>query len=159
MIETVEAIRREVVVDVGQARAFELFTADMTSWWPSAHHIGSAPIRQVVVEPRTGGRWYTEHQDDTETSTGFVAAWEPPDRLVVTWQIGADWAYHPDLVTTVEVRFEALGEDRTRVLLEHRDLEAFGADAVAMRKTFDAPDAWTTTLAAYAATALSGTAG
>jgi len=154
MIETVEAIRREVVVDVGPARAFELFTADMTSWWPSRHHIGSAPIEQVVVEPRTGGRWYTRHQDGTETSTGFVVAWEPPARLVITWQIGADWQYHPDLVTTVEVRFEPLGDDRTRVRLEHRDLDAFGADAADMRATFEAPDAWTGTLAAYAAAAL-----
>jgi uncharacterized protein YndB with AHSA1/START domain len=150
MIETVEPIRREVVVGVGPARAFELFTADMTSWWPSAHHIGSAPIERVIIEPHTGGRWYTRHQDGTETSTGFVTAWEPPSRLAITWQIGADWAYHPDLVTTIEVRFEPLGDGRTRVLLEHRDLEAFGADAAAMHKTFDAPDAWTTTLAAYA---------
>jgi uncharacterized protein YndB with AHSA1/START domain len=153
MIETVEAIRREVVVEVGQARAFELFTADMTSWWPSAHHIGSAPIQQVIVEPRSGGRWYTKHQDGTETSTGAVAVWEPPSRLVVTWQIGADWKYHDDLVTTVDVRFEPLGPDRTRVLLEHRDLDGFGSDAPAMRTTFEDPGAWTATLAAYAAQA------
>jgi uncharacterized protein YndB with AHSA1/START domain len=153
MIETVEAIRREIVVEVGQAKAFELFTADMTSWWPSAHHIGSAPIQQIVIEPRSGGRWYTRHEDGSESDTGSVAAWEPPGRLVLTWQIGADWAYHADLVTTVELRFEAEGDDRTRVSLEHRDLEAFGADAAAMRKTFDDPDAWTTTLALYAAAA------
>jgi uncharacterized protein YndB with AHSA1/START domain len=150
MIETVEAIRREVVVELGQARAFELFTADMTSWWPSAHHIGSAPIQEIVVEPWSGGRWYTKHQDGTETSTGFVTAWDPPDRLVITWQIGADWKFHTDLVTTVEIRFEALGPGRTRVSLEHRDLDAFGAEAPAMRTTFEDPGAWTATLAAYA---------
>jgi uncharacterized protein YndB with AHSA1/START domain len=153
MIETVEAIRREVVVDVGQARAFELFTADMTSWWPSHHHIGSAPIQEIIVEPWSGGRWYTRHEDGTETSTGSVVAWEPPRRLVITWQNGADWKYHADIVTTVEVRFEPAGEDRTRVLLEHRDLAGFGADAAAMHKTFEDPGAWTATLAAYAAAA------
>jgi uncharacterized protein YndB with AHSA1/START domain len=153
MIETVEAIRRDVVVDVGQARAFELFTRDMTVWWPPAHHIGSAPIEEIIIEPRTGGRWYTRHQDGTETDTGRVVAWEPPGRLVVTWQIGADWTYHPDFRTTVEVRFEPLGADRTRVGLEHRDLEAFGADAAAMRARFEEPGAWTGTLAAYAAAA------
>ena len=150
MIETVEAIRREVVVDVDPARAFELFTAEMTSWWPSAHHIGSAPIERIIVEPRVGGRWYTRHQDGSETYTGFVTAWEPPARFVVTWQIGADWKYHTDLVTTVEVRFTPEGDDRTRVRLEHRDLEAFGTDAAAMRRTFEEPGAWTATLAAYA---------
>jgi uncharacterized protein YndB with AHSA1/START domain len=156
MIETVEAIHREVVVDVGQTRAFELFTANMTAWWPKDHHIGSAPIQEVIVEPRTGGRWYTKHQDGTETSTGSVVAWEPPGRLVITWQIGADWKFHTDLVTTVELRFVPLGDDRTRVLLEHRDLDAFGDDAAAMHKTFEDPGAWTSTLAAYAAGAAQG---
>ena len=153
MIETVEAIRREVVVDVDPARAFELFTEDMTSWWPPAHHIGSAPIERIIVEPWTGGRWYTLHLDGTETYTGFVTAWNPPGRLVLTWQIGADWKYHTDLVTTVEVRFTPAGEDQTRVWLEHRDLEAFGANAEAMRRTFEEPGAWTATMNAYAAAA------
>jgi len=153
MIETVEAIRREIVVDLPPARAFELFTANMTAWWPAHHHIGSAPIAEIVVEPRAGGRWYTRHQDGSETSTGAVVVWEPPARLVVTWQIGADWQFHDDLITTVEVGFTPAGEGRTLVRLEHRDLEAFGADAAAMRETFDAPDAWTATLSAYAASA------
>ncbi|GAA2388194.1 SRPBCC family protein [Dactylosporangium salmoneum] len=151
MTQTVEAIRREVVVGIGRERAFEIFTADMTSWWPSAHHIGSAPIERVVVEPWEGGRWYTVHQDGSQTSTGFVRAWEPPARLVVTWQIGSDWKYHTGLVTTVEVRFDEEGPGRTRVRLEHRDLEAFGADAARMRETFEQPGAWDGTLAAYAA--------
>jgi uncharacterized protein YndB with AHSA1/START domain len=153
MTETMSDIRREVLVAVPPARAFELFTRDMTVWWPPAHHIGSAPIEQIVVEPRTGGRWYTRHQDGTETDTGRVVTWDPPGRLVVTWQIGADWRFHPDLVTTVDLRFEPAGDGRTRVVLEHRDLDAYGADAAAMHKTFDDPGAWTTTLAAYAAAA------
>lgn len=153
MTRTTQAVRREVVVDVPPARAFDLFTADMTTWWPAAHHIGSAPIEKIIIEPRTGGRWYTRHEDGSETYTGVVAAWEPPSRLVVTWQIGSDWQFHDDLVTTVEVRFEPEGEGRTRVRLEHRDLEAFGPDAAKMRETFEAPGAWDATLAAYAAVA------
>ena len=149
MIETDETVRREIVVGVRPDRAFEIFTADMTSWWPPAHHIGSAPIAEVVVEPRVGGRWFTRHQDGTATSTGFVTVWDPPARLVVTWQIGADWSYHPDLVTTVEVRFEPDGDDRTRVSIRH-DLAAYGADAATMKKTFEEPGAWSATLRAYA---------
>ena len=147
---TVEPIRRDVVVEIGQARAFALFTAEMTSWWPPEHHIGSAPIEEIVIEPRVGGRWFTRHQDGTETSTGVVTVWEPPGRFVVTWQIGADWRFHDDLVTSVDVRFEPESPERTRVVLEHRDLDAFGADAVAMREMFDSPGAWDATLAAYA---------
>ena len=86
----------------------------MTDWWPSDHHIGDAPIQEIVIEPFEGGRWYTRHEDGSETSTGFVAAWDPPARVVVTWQIGADWRYDPRLVTTVEVRFVAEAADRTR---------------------------------------------
>ena len=150
MIQAIEAVRREVVVPVGAERAFEVFTARMTDWWPSQHHIGSAPIEQVVIEPREGGRWYTRHEDGSETSTGFVAAWEPPRRLVITWQIGPDWKYDPQLITTVEVRFVPEGGDRTRVVLEHRDLERFGPEAERMRQTFSEPGAWTATLDAYA---------
>jgi uncharacterized protein YndB with AHSA1/START domain len=150
MIETDSAVRREIVVDVPPDRAFVLFTAEMTSWWPADHHIGSAPIAEIVVEPRAGGRWYTRHEDGTETSTGVVVAWEPPGRFVVTWQIGADWKFHRELVTTVEVRFEPVGDGRTRVRLEHRDLDAFGADTARMKETFEDPGAWSATLTAYA---------
>jgi hypothetical protein len=150
MIQTIESVRRSVVVPVSQDKAFEVFTADMTGWWPSEHHIGSAPIEQIVVEPREGGRWYTRHTDGSETSTGYVAAWEPPGRLVVSWQIGADWKYDPKLVTTIEVRFVAEAPDRTRVELEHRDLDRYGPEADRMRETFEAPGAWDATLAAYA---------
>lgn len=151
MLQTTEAITREVVVDAPPDAAFRAFTDGMTAWWPSAHHIGSAPIAEVVVEPRVGGRWFTRHTDGSETSTGRVVVWEPPARLVVTWQIGADWTFHDDLVTTVDVGFHDAGDGRTRVVLTHRDLDAFGEHAAAMHDTFSQPDAWTGTLAAYAA--------
>jgi uncharacterized protein YndB with AHSA1/START domain len=151
MIQAIEAIRRDVVVPVSIDEAFEVFTARMTDWWPSDHHIGSAPIERIIIEPREGGRWYTRHEDGSETSTGQVLAWEPPERLIITWQIGADWRYHVDLMTTVELTFVAEAPDRTRVRLEHRDLERFGPEAERMRDTFSGPGAWTATLAAYAA--------
>lgn len=151
MIQAMEAIRRSTVVPVSREKAFEVFTAGMTGWWPSEHHIGDAPIEQIVIEPREGGRWYTRHADGSETSTGHVAAWEPPERVVVTWQISAEWKYDPSLVTTVEVRFVAEAPDRTRVELEHRDLENFGPAAEKMHETFSAPGAWDGTLAAFAA--------
>lgn len=150
MIQAIEAIRREVVVPVSAEEAFEVFTSRMTDWWPSGHHIGSAPIERIVIEPFEGGRWYTRHEDGSETSTGFVLAWDPPERLIITWQIGADWRYHLDLVTTVEISFVAETPDRTRVQLEHRDLERFGPEALRMRDTFESPGAWNATLAAYA---------
>jgi hypothetical protein len=150
MMETIEAVRRHVVVGASQQRAFEVFTAEMTSWWPAEHHIGSTPIDEIVIEPREGGRWYTRHQDGAEISTGYVAAWEPYDRVVLTWQIGAAWKYDPRLITTVALRFVAEGPRQTRVELEHRDLENFGPDAEKMRQTFDQPDAWNAILEGFA---------
>jgi uncharacterized protein YndB with AHSA1/START domain len=151
MIQTTESVRREVVVPAPPARAFEVFTARMTDWWPPAHHIGSAPIEEIIIEPREGGRWYTRHQDGSETSTGFVTVWEPPHRLVITWQINADWRYDAALITHVELRFAELEDGRTRVELEHRDLDRYGEQAEHMRQTFSQPGAWDATLAAYAA--------
>jgi len=151
--QTVEPIRRGVSVGVAQERAFDLFAEDMTSWWPAEHHIGSAPIAEIVIEKEAGGRWFTRHQDGTETSTGYVVTYDRPHRLVVTWQIGNDWTYHEDLVTTIEVRFEAEGPDRTRVELEHRDLAAYGDEAETMKKIFEAPDAWSRTVERYAESA------
>jgi uncharacterized protein YndB with AHSA1/START domain len=152
-IEQVEPIRREVVVPATQRRAFEVFTQQITRWWPAHHHIGVAPIAEIIIEPREGGRWYTRHEDGSETSTGYVSRWEPYDRLALTWQIGADWKYDPKLITTVDLRFLAEGHDRTRVRLEHRDLENYGPQAPRMRQVFDQPDAWHSTLAAFAAAA------
>jgi uncharacterized protein YndB with AHSA1/START domain len=147
---TVAPIRRQVIVPAAPERAFEVFTAGMTGWWPSDHHIGSAPIQEIVIEPHEGGRWYTRHEDGSETSTGYVAAWDPPARLVLTWQIGPDWRFDSSLVTHIELRFVEEEPGRTRVELEHRDLERFGPEAERMRETFSAPGAWDATLAAFA---------
>jgi hypothetical protein len=75
---------------------------------------------------------------------------------VVTWQIGADWKYYAELVTSVELRFVAEGPERTRVELEHRDLDRFGPEAERMRQMFEGPGAWDATLAAFAAAAEAG---
>jgi len=151
--QTIQPVRVSVSVSLDRRRAFEVFTDEMTSWWPSTHHIGEAPIERLVVESFAGGRWYTRHTDGSETETGTVQVWDPPHRFVVTWQIGADWAFHDDLVTTVEVTFEEAPDGTTLVTLEHRDLDAYGADAARMQETFEAPDAWGGILRTYKAVA------
>jgi hypothetical protein len=80
---------------------------------------------------------------------GRVLAWDPPGRLLLAWQIDADWRYDPDLESEVEVLFRELGPKRTRVELEHRKLEAFGDKAEVMRELFETPKAWESVLAAY----------
>jgi hypothetical protein len=77
--------------------------------------------------------------DGSECDWGRVAAWDPPDRVVLLWQIGADWKMDPNLVTEVEVRFTEDGAGRTRVELTHGHLERYGEQAEAMRTVFDSP--------------------
>lgn len=132
------------------ASAVSLMLAD----WPLAERsIGTAEAETAVVGPRTGGRWFDCGVDGSECEWGKVIAYEPPGRLVLNWQIGADWRYDPTLHTEVEIRFVAEVEARARVELEHRGLAAYGEQAEQMRSLFDSPDAWSDILARYAESA------
>jgi uncharacterized protein YndB with AHSA1/START domain len=131
-----------VRVSAPSERAFEVFTAGVGRWWPKSHHIGKADLDTLVIEPRTGGRWYERGVDGTECEVGKVLVWEPPTRLVLAWQLTAEWKFDPDLVTEVEVKFIADGANATRVELEHRDLERFGERAEAMRQQIDSDGGW-----------------
>ena len=125
-------VRHNLHVKAGIAKAFDVFTAGINRWWAKSHKIGVADLKEVVIEPRAGGRWYEVDTDGSTCEWGKVLAWEPPHRLVLGWQITPDFKYDPNLLTEVEITFteEAGG---TRVQLEHRDLEKFGERADAMR--------------------------
>ena len=151
---TTQPVRTSITVAAPREIAFRVFTERMTTWWPLvSHHIGAVAAVAAVLEPRAGGRWYERGADGSECEWGRVLAWEPPTRVVLDWQIGADWKHAPDLHTTVEVRFVAVDAGTTRVELEHRDLDAYGAAAATMRDTFDSAGGWTGLLAAFAAAA------
>jgi hypothetical protein len=144
------SVQRTIVVDVDQQRAFTVFTEGINTWWPREHHIGEAPLDEVFIEPKEGGRWYSTHEDGSETKSGHVVSWEPPGRVVLAWQIGADWKYDPALVTEVEVTFIAETPDRTRVELEHRNLDRFGEAAEQMRDVFSSEGGWNGMMELYA---------
>lgn len=149
-IESTEEIvvRRTVSVPLDPARAFDLFTTRMTEFWGEGS-INSAPMAEVVIEPRVGGRWLERGTDGSEAVWGRVGAWEPPGRLVLVWQIGADWTFTPDLETEVEVAFVEEAPGRTRLELRHRHLERYGEHTESMRALFESPDAWDATLGRY----------
>jgi uncharacterized protein YndB with AHSA1/START domain len=140
-------VRRSVTVNAAPAEAFRVFTADIAKWWPSTHSIGKAKMKNPVLEPRAGGRWYEIGEDGSECDWGRVLAWEPPARLLMAWQIDHGFGFNPDLHTEVEVRFIAEGARATRVELEHRLLERFREPAV-MREKLNS--GWPTVLAGYA---------
>ncbi|MBS2016498.1 MAG: SRPBCC family protein [Deltaproteobacteria bacterium] len=148
-------VQKEVVVNASVERAFDVFTKQMGTWWPLvSHHIGKVDAKDAVIEPRVGGRWFERGSDGSECEWGRVLAWDPPGRVVLAWQITADWQFDGALHTEVEVRFApAEGGKGTRVTLEHRLLQAYGPRAQEMRGVFDSEGGWTGLLGAYAATA------
>lgn len=136
-------VRKTVTVAAPIALAFEVFTGDIASWWPMAsHHIGEADCAAVVIEPRVGGRWYERGVNGVECVWGRVALWEAPRRVVLVWQLSARFEFDPALHTEVDVHFIAIDDRTTRVELEHRGLDAYGADAIAMHDTFSSPNGW-----------------
>jgi uncharacterized protein YndB with AHSA1/START domain len=147
-------VSKEITVETSQSRAFDVFTRDHGAWWPLAtHHIGSAPAETAVIEPRVGGRWFERAADGSECDWGRVLVWDPPARLVLAWDISADWKHDETIDTEVEVRFVSLGPALTRVELEHRRLDRFGAAAEQMRGAFDSEAGWAGILRSFAARA------
>jgi uncharacterized protein YndB with AHSA1/START domain len=143
-------VRKSIEVEAPPALAFEVFASRIGLWWPKSHHIGAADPETFVIEPRAGGRWFERGVDGAECDIGKVLVWEPPSRLVLIWQLSADWKFDPALHTEVEVRFTAVGRDATRVELEHRNLERFGDRADALRGQIDGPNGWGSLLDLFA---------
>ena len=102
--------------------AFRVFTDDFTGWWPHQYHIGQAEVAEILLEPHVGGRWYERGVDGSECDWGRVLAWEPPGRVVFTWQINGAWQFDPDPdhASEIEVLFVEDGPEQTRVEVEHR---------------------------------------
>jgi hypothetical protein len=150
-------VRKSIVVQASPARAFEVFTAGIDRWWPKSHGIGTAPVRESIIEPFVGGRWYTRCEDDTDVVVGHVRVWQPAERFVVSWEINAAWK--PDArvayASEVEVQFRAEGAAATRVDLEHRNFERMGPEPGAtMRSQVDG--GWPALLELFASAAKVG---
>jgi uncharacterized protein YndB with AHSA1/START domain len=142
-------VRKSIRVEASPERAFQVFTDGIGRWWPKSHKIGPADLDRPIIEPREGGRWYELDTDGSECDIGKVVVWDPPARLLLAWQLNAQWKFDPDLVTEVEVLFTPEGSG-TRVDLEHRHLERLGDSAEGFREAIDAPGGWSGLLALYA---------
>ncbi|MDP9040310.1 MAG: SRPBCC family protein [Acidobacteriota bacterium] len=149
-----EPVRRSIRVRADAARAFRVFTEGMDGWWPRTHHIGSSPMKRVVVEGRVGGAIYTDQEDGTTCPWGSVLAWEPPHRFVMAWQVSPEWKYEPNRAkcSEVDVRFTPADDGTTLVELEHRGLERHGAGCDTMREQVSREGGWGGLLEMFAAT-------
>ncbi len=128
---TIAPISRSIHVAVPLDRAFRIFTSRMGDWWAATHHIAIEPFTAIVVEPQAGGRWFERDAAGNECPWGQVLEWEPPHRVVLGWQLTAEFKYDPDFLTEVEVTFVEDGSG-TLVTLTHKQLERFGDMAKTM---------------------------
>lgn len=146
-------VRKVITVEAPLERAFKVFTERFDEIKPHEHNLLPVPIAETVFEPRVGGHVYDRGVDGSECRWARVLAFEPPHRLVFSWDIGTTWQVEPDLANAseVEVRFMAEGPHRTRVELEHRRLDRHGPGWEDLYAGVDNDGGWPLYLARYAA--------
>jgi uncharacterized protein YndB with AHSA1/START domain len=140
------------VVDLSQDQAFWAFT-DMDRIKPREHNMLAVPIEQTVLEPHVGGDVYDRGIDGSICRWGRVLTFDPPRAMAFSWDIGPDWQISANLArtSTVEVTFEVEEQDRTRVVLMHRQIDRHGVGWESLRDSVDAPDGWPLYLDRYKA--------
>jgi uncharacterized protein YndB with AHSA1/START domain len=136
--------RAAIVVDAPVDHAFRVFTEEFDRIKPRDHTILGAAIAESVFEPRVGGRLYDRGVDGSESSWGRVLAFEPPNRVVFSWDISPQWQLEsdPERTSEVEVRFIPESADRTRVELEHRNLDRHGDGWEGIREGVSGEGGW-----------------
>jgi DNA-binding transcriptional ArsR family regulator len=122
------SVKRSIVVEAPIARAFKVFTEDFGRFKPPEHNMLAVPIAETVFEPRVGGYLYDRGVDGSECRWARVLAYDPPNRVLLSWNITPHWQIEtdPDKTSEWEVRFTAETAHRTRVEIEHRNLERHG---------------------------------
>jgi uncharacterized protein YndB with AHSA1/START domain len=149
---TLTAVKRSVTVQASPERAFEVFTAGFSSWWPiESHHIGEAMAVEVLMEPRAGGRWYERDAKGAECVWGFVTEWDPPHRLVLAWHLTHEYEFDPDPDHTSEIVVTFTPQDgATLVELEHGGFEKFTERGARVRENVSREGGWTELIEMYA---------
>jgi uncharacterized protein YndB with AHSA1/START domain len=150
---TTTAVRRHVLVNAPLSEAFKVFTERFGDFKPREHNMLRAPIAETVFEPHVGGHIYDRAVDGSECRWARILVFEPPDRVVFSWDISPRWQLetNPDLTSEVEVRFFAETAERTRVELEHRNLDRHGLGWESLRDGVDHEAGWPLYLQRYAA--------
>jgi uncharacterized protein YndB with AHSA1/START domain len=149
----VAVVRTKIVVDVPIELAFNVFTTRFGEFKPPEHNLLDAPIVSTVFEPRVGGHIYDRGADGSECRWARILAFEPPDRVVFSWDISPRWQLEtdPERTSEVEVRFVAETPGRTRLELEHRHLDRHGSDWEAVRDGVADDEGWPLYIARFAA--------
>jgi uncharacterized protein YndB with AHSA1/START domain len=144
-------VRTDVVVEAPLERAFRVFVEQFDRIKPRDHNLLGVDIAETIFEPRAGGHVYDRGVDGSECRWARVLAYEPPERLVFSWDISPRWQLEsdPERTSEVEVRFLAETPERTRVELEHRNLERHGDGWDGIREGVASPEGWPLYLRRY----------
>jgi uncharacterized protein YndB with AHSA1/START domain len=145
-------VRHDVVVHGTPDEAFAAFTGRMGEIKPKEHNLLGSPIVSTTLEPQVGGHIVDRAEDGSECRWARILVFDPPERLVFSWDIGPTWQLEADPANAseVEVRFIAEGPDQTRVQLEHRHLDRHGPGWTSVRDGVDDAQGWPLYLARYA---------
>ena len=146
-------VRKQIIVEARIEQAFTAFTERFGDFKPPEHNLLSVPIAETIFEPRVGGHILDRGTDGSECRWARVLVYEPPNRVVFSWDISPQWQLESAAANAseVEVRFVAEGTDRTRVELEHRHLDRHGPGWEAVSEGIDGGDGWPLYLSRYAA--------
>jgi uncharacterized protein YndB with AHSA1/START domain len=146
------SVRVQIVVEAPIAQAFAVFTEGIGSWFPPEYNMLPVKIAERVFEPRVGGRVYDRGVDGSECHWAHVLVYEPPNRVVISWNINPRWQIETDSAkaSEVEAQFVAVAPDRTRVELEHRHLERHGEGWEQERDVLGSEGGWPGCLRKYA---------
>jgi uncharacterized protein YndB with AHSA1/START domain len=138
------SVRHSIVVEAPIERAFSVFTDGFGTFKPPEHNLLGVDIAETVFETHVGGNIYDRGVDGSECRWARVLAFEPPHRVVFSWDISPQWQIEPDPDKTseIEVTFVAEGADRTRVELEHRNLDRHGDAWEGLREGVGGDGGW-----------------
>jgi uncharacterized protein YndB with AHSA1/START domain len=144
MPSTDSVVQTSIVVQAPIDRAFRVFTEQLGAFKPREHNMLAVEIAETVLEPHVGGAVFDRGVDGTICRWARVLAHEPPDRLVISWDISPRWQIEtdPNRSSEVEIRFIAAARDRTRVELFHRHLERHGEGWESIRDGVAGGDGW-----------------
>lgn len=150
--ETEASVQLHVVVHAPIERTFRTFTNEFDRIKPREHNLLGVEIAETVFEPRVGGHVYDRGVDGRECRWARVLAYEPPHRVVISWDISPQWQIetNPERTSEVEIRFIAESADRTRVELEHRNLDRHGEGWQAERDAVRGDGGWPVYLQRFA---------
>jgi uncharacterized protein YndB with AHSA1/START domain len=145
-------VKQSIVVEAPIAHAFKVFTEKFGSFNPPEHNLLGVEIAETVFEPRVGGHIYDRGADGSECRWGRVLAYEPPHRVLLSWDISPQWQIEtdPEKTSEWEVWFTAETPNRTRVDLEHRKLERHGSGWEGVRDGVAGDQGWPLYLQRYA---------